>query len=144
MKFAIRNRVRECKPIPLFEELEERIVLDASVDSDISGHALDASHASQAWNLEYSSDPSVSITPVLNTSELAGYKATLDTVTWVDPFGGTETHIVTDAAPQTVNLGGRFVVGPDPTPADGVEVIINGPNLVPPDGWSSFVLSLRA
>ncbi|MBI5571831.1 MAG: DUF4347 domain-containing protein [Desulfomonile tiedjei] len=54
MGLLFRNRARECRPEMIFEELEQRIVLDASVDPTIQGHQLsntltlsDLAHAAQ-------------------------------------------------------------------------------------------------
>ena len=69
------DRVRECKPLPMFEELEQRIVLDATVDSGVS-------HTAYGWDLEYASNPSSSVAPVIEAGDLADYQGTLSPLSW--------------------------------------------------------------
>ncbi len=58
-------------------------------------------------------------------------------MSWILPFGGQETHVVTTPGVQTINLGGRFLVGPSSSNND-VGVVIAGPNS---GGWTSFDFS---
>ncbi len=94
------NRVRECRPATMFEELEERIVLDASIDSTVHDNPLGGSDIAHGWNLEYSSDPSVSLDHLLDTSDLHAYPGDLGTPTpsitlgVVTPVGsGSTVHL---------------------------------------------------
>jgi hypothetical protein len=73
------NRVVVRSGEHLFEELEERIVLDASVDATIHDNPHSGSDVVHQWNLDYSSDPSVSIDHLLDTGHLAAYPGDLGT-----------------------------------------------------------------
>ena len=124
MTFRMRNRVRECKPLPLFEELEQRIVLDASVDSGLT-------HSSFGWDLEYASDPSASMSPLIDSGDLAEYEGTLSPVTWLAGFGpgdvptnwytvpGGAGSVGDDNVDIWWQIGGDFLV--DPTSDDTVD-----------------------
>ncbi len=73
--FAHKTTV--CRAERLFEELEERIVLDASVDATLSGGPDHMADAAAHWNLEYSSDPSAHMDHVLDTADLVAYPGDL-------------------------------------------------------------------
>jgi hypothetical protein len=134
MRLFHRNRAKVCGPEMLFEELEERIVMDASVDpatgvDDVFGHvtahqvitsdhadtpanAVAAPRGSGDWNLEYSSDPSVAMEHVLNDHILTdvngelGVPAPSITVNIVPPVTGIQT---------VVDLSGTVRINGDPT-----------------------------
>ncbi len=94
MRFRDHHRARVCGPEIIFEELEQRIVLDASMDSSALGnhaggpdllHGLlsgldqavspsheNSRHAGEGdWNLDYSSDPTATMAQVLDHHDLA-------------------------------------------------------------------------
>lgn len=134
MTFRMRNRVRECKPLPMFEELEQRIVLDASVDSDVS-------HASYGWDLEYASNPASSVAPVIEAGDLAAYQGTLSPVEWAVGHRPSDAGINTIIVPggsgslgdENVTIwwqiGGDFYLDPttDPTTDSNPIVTITSP-----------------
>jgi hypothetical protein len=71
------HRATVCRPERLFEELEERIVLDASVDASLSDAPHHGADVAAHWNLEYSSDPSAHMNHVLDTADLGAYPGDL-------------------------------------------------------------------
>jgi hypothetical protein len=138
MTFRMRNRVRECKPLPLFEELEQRIVLDASVDSGFA-------QPGYGWDLEYASNPSTSLAPVIDAGELANYKATLTNLTWgIDPSSyGTNTIVLPGGAGSVGQdgveiwwgLGGLAQIDGDTTTDSDPVCIVSSPY---GGGWSNL------
>jgi hypothetical protein len=143
MRFFHRNRAKVCGPEMLFEELEERIVMDASVDptmGTVDGFGLvpagqvemhshmDAvatpatTHEHGDWNLQYSSDPSVSMVQVLDDHVLADVNAELGTPPPSITLGSVPT--VTDSQ-ITVDLSSVIRIGGDPTEDLTLTLILN-------------------
>ncbi len=79
MGFLFGNRVAVSGGEHLFEELEERIVLDATVDPTIHDNPHSGSDHLHNWNLDYSSDPSISMDHILDSGDLAAYPGDLGT-----------------------------------------------------------------
>jgi hypothetical protein len=77
MGILFAHKAAVCRPERLFEELEERIVLDASVDSALGDAPHHAGDVAAHWNLEYTSDPSAQMDHVLDAAALAGYPGDL-------------------------------------------------------------------
>jgi hypothetical protein len=95
----------------LFEELEQRIVLDASVDSSIHDSLHSSSDSPNNWNLAYSSDPSISLDHVLDTADLAAYHGDL-----ASPYPSITLGVVppTNGA-SVVDLSGVVRINGSPT-----------------------------
>jgi hypothetical protein len=77
MRSLFAHKSTVCRPERLFEELEDRIVLDASVDSASGDAPLHAADAAAHWNLAYSSAPSTHMDHVLDAAALAAYPVDL-------------------------------------------------------------------
>jgi hypothetical protein len=146
MTFFHRDRARVCGPEVLFEELEERIVMDASVDpsvgaGDVFGQASFDHHTAHTgtdallhgtatheargnWELGYSSDPSTTMASMLDVILLDGYDGTLSPVNLtVD-----NTTVLYPPFTSTIGLGGRiFVQNTDPDTAATVQVTLSVP-----------------
>jgi hypothetical protein len=163
MRFRDRNRARVCGPEIIFEELEQRIVLDASMDSTaVNSHAggLDpvhgllsglaremapghenAHHGGTAdWNLEYSSDPSVKMAPVLDRHDLA--LADVELGTPVPAIQLYAVPTVRDDSPVSngllvADLSGAVRITGDPTKSLFMTVAAN-PRPLTSDGIASL------
>jgi hypothetical protein len=133
MRFRVHPRAKVCGPDIMFEELEQRIVLDASVDSiavgshaggpdllhgllpglDQEGPAVHA-NAPQAgdWRLEYSSDPASQMVQVLDHDDLALIDVELGT-----PVPGIQLYAVPPVQDDDsgADLSGAIRVTGDPT-----------------------------
>ncbi len=121
MGFLFGNRVAVTGGEHLFEELEERIVLDASVDPTIHDNPHSGSDPLHNWNLGYSSDPSISMDHILDTGDLAAYHGDLGT-----PYPSITLGVVppTDGA-ALVDLSGAIRVSGAPT------ITVGGSDVVP-------------
>ncbi len=135
MRFRDHHRARVCGPEIIFEELEQRIVLDASVDSTALGnhaggpdlfHGLlsgldqamspgheDASHSGEGnWDLDYSSEPSAKMVQVLDHHDLALVDVELGT-----PLPGIQLYAVPTVRDGSLvaDLSGAVRITGDPT-----------------------------
>lgn len=115
----------------LFEELEQRIVLDASVDSSIHDNLHSGSDSLDHWNLAYSSDPSISLDHVLDTGHLAAYPDDLAspypsiTLAVVPPTNGASAVDLSGAvringSPTVENMYCAITYNPRPGTSNGV------------------------
>lgn len=167
MRFRVHRRAKVCGPELMFEELEQRIVLDASVDSIAVGshaggpdllHGLLAepgqegpavhanAHDGGAWALEYSSDPDAKMTHIVDHHDLA-----LVDVELGSPVPGINLYAVqpvTDANPKVVDpltgtvqtgvdLSGAIRITGDPTQTLTL-TLVPDPRLVNSDGIISL------
>ncbi len=118
MGFLFAHREVVCAADHMFEELEERIVLDASVDASVHHDASGGAEAHQDWNLGYSSDPSATMDHVLNAGDLDGYHGDLGT-----PFPSVLLGVVPPSnGASAIDLSGAFRVSGDPTKVLTVDI----------------------
>jgi hypothetical protein len=134
MSFFFRNRVPIRGGEHLFEELEERIVLDATVDASIHDSLHGGTDVSHNWDLGYSSNPSVSLDHVLATGDLAAYPGDL-----ASPYPSITLGVVgpTNGA-SVVDLSGSVRINGSPT----VENMYCAVTYNPRPGTSSGIDSL--
>jgi hypothetical protein len=157
MRFRDHNRARECGPEIIFEELEQRIVLDASVDSTALGthaaspdlfhellsgldQAVSPSHEEARhsgggdWNLGYSSDPAVQMAQVLDHHDLAPLDVELGT-----PVPGIQLYAVPTVRDGSLvaDLSGAVRITGDPTKTMFMTIAAN-PRSLTNDGIASL------
>jgi hypothetical protein len=129
MSFFFRNRVKQCSRVILFEELEERIVMDASVDDIAHSHPLSSDGLNSNWNLDYGSDSSATMNSLLDLGYLIDYEGNLGISSWTT-FVATATYPFNTT---TASFSGMFQVT-DATAGSPCTAVIN----LPAGGWTSF------
>ena len=132
MSFFFGNRVPIRGGEHLFEELEERIVLDASVDASIHDSLHGGSDSLHNWDLDYSSNPSTTLEHVLDTGDLAAYPGDLAspyptiTLGTVAPTNGASVVDLSGAvringSPTVDNLYCAVTFNPRPGTSSGID-----------------------